>query len=194
MKGLSEIDLPVNTILVSDHGMSELIQAPETYIFLNELININDSAIRISHSRALTHFYVKNPIKVDSLYNVLKQQENNYSVLRKKDLPAHWQYQHARVGDLLMVAKPNHSIQINERAELLQNITLGNTFGVHGYDPLLVKDMRGIFYAQGPNIKVGVKIPAFQNIDVYPLVAKILNLQLPPIDGNPKTLKKVYKK
>jgi hypothetical protein len=54
--------------------------------------------------------------------------------------------------------------------------------------------MLGIFYAQGPNIRAGQKIPAVPNIDVFPLIVKILGMKLPPIDGNPETLKKVYKK
>ncbi|MBK7649587.1 MAG: hypothetical protein IPJ20_01015 [Flammeovirgaceae bacterium] len=46
----------------------------------------------------------------------------------------------------------------------------------HGYDPAEVTDMRGIFYAQGPNIKAGIVLAPFQNINVYPLVAKIFRI------------------
>lgn len=59
---------------------------------------------------------------------------------------------------------------------------------MHGYDPATERDMYGIFYAQGPNIKKGAKIAAFQNIHVYPLVAKILGLPLPVIDGKEEVL------
>ena len=54
--------------------------------------------------------------------------------------------------------------------------------------------MLGIFFAYGPNIKAGKKIPAFQNIHIYPLVAKILNLSIPPIDGDVKVLENIYVK
>jgi alkaline phosphatase D len=193
MKGVRETGLPVNTILVSDHGLSELTVAPETFIFLDELLNINDPAIRITHARALTHFYVDNTRKADSLYQVLKKQEKNYTIYRKKDLPARWHYQQPRVGDLVMVVKPYHSIARSGRTSLFQKEKPGRKFGVHGYDPAEVTDMLGIFYAQGPNIRAGSKLPAIANIDIYPLIAKILGLKLPPIDGNPETLKSVIK-
>jgi predicted AlkP superfamily pyrophosphatase or phosphodiesterase len=194
MKAVRETDLPVNTILVSDHGLSELTVAPETFIFLDELLNINDTTIRITHARALTHFYVDDQAKADSLYQVLKKQEKNYTIFRKKELPASLHYRNARVGDLVMVAKPFHSIIRAGRTALFQKEKPGRKFGVHGYDPAEVNDMLGIFYAQGPNIKAGSKIPAIPNIDIYPLIAEILGLKPPPIDGNPKTLKKIYKK
>ena len=194
MKAVRETKLPVNTILVSDHGLSELTVAPETFIFLDELIDINNKSIRITNARAITHFYVDDAARADSLYNVLKRQEKNYTIWKKKDFPKRWHYQSPRVGDLVMVAKPYHTMVRSGRAKLFADVKPGQKFGVHGYDPAETKDMLGIFYAQGPNIKAGQKIPALPNIDVYPLIVKILGLTLPLIDGNPETLKKIYKK
>ena len=47
--------------------------------------------------------------------------------------------------------------------------------GMHGYDPQL-SNMHGIFYAVGANIKRGIQIPAFENIHIYPLICRILNI------------------
>lgn len=61
--------------------------------------------------------------------------------------------------------------------------------GTHGPDPYQVPEMRGIFYAQGPDVKRGITIPAFENIDIYPLISKILRLTPPAdLDGKPDTL------
>jgi predicted AlkP superfamily pyrophosphatase or phosphodiesterase len=35
MKGIHDIDLPINVIVISDHGMEELKTHPDTYIFIN---------------------------------------------------------------------------------------------------------------------------------------------------------------
>lgn len=44
--------------------------------------------------------------------------------------------------------------------------------------------MQATFYAWGPAFKQHVKVPAFNNVDVYPLVAKILELKIEEkIDG-----------
>ena len=48
--------------------------------------------------------------------------------------------------------------------------------GTHGYDPA-VKNMHGIFYAIGPQIKSNYKIGTFENIHVYPLICELLGIK-----------------
>ena len=67
-------------------------------------------------------------------------------------------------------------------------------FGAHGFDPYTNQDMQGIFYANGPNVKKGIRLPAIHNIDIYPFMAAILGLTCPPIDGSAKTLEKALKR
>jgi alkaline phosphatase D len=43
--------------------------------------------------------------------------------------------------------------------------------------------MKAIFYAEGPDIKPGVQLPSFDNIDVFPFIAALLGLETPPVDG-----------
>ena len=54
--------------------------------------------------------------------------------------------------------------------------------------------MGAIFYAKGPNIKANTKIPAFDNIHVYPFVAAILGITPPKVDGSIKVLEGILKK
>jgi hypothetical protein len=95
---------------------------------------------------------------------------------------------------LLMEAKPGYYIREGSRERFLKSAKIGSKTGVHGYDPDGTTDVRGIFYAQGPNINSGKHLEPFQNIHVYPLVAKILGLPLPKIDGKPEVLNTLYKK
>ena len=45
--------------------------------------------------------------------------------------------------------------------------------------------MNGIFYAVGPAFKINYRVETINNIDIYPLLCKILNiLPNPLIDGN----------
>lgn len=55
--------------------------------------------------------------------------------------------------------------------------------GTHGYDNKM-KDMQAIFYAKGPNFKIGKKVKSFRNVSVYPLIASILGLKVGNIDGD----------
>lgn len=192
--GVKATRLPVNVILVSDHGMKELTVEEQTFIFVDELVDRKNKSVKLVNGGTQTHLYVDSKPRKDSLFALLKKGEKNFTVLKKEDYPAAWHYTHERVGDIMIIANEGYYIREGTRERFLSSARLGSKMGVHGYDPAVVKDMRGIFYAQGPNIKNGAKVPAFQNIHVYPLIAKILSLPLPAIDGKEEVLKGVYKK
>lgn len=189
LDGIKKIDLPINTVVVSDHGMLEMKREDRVFIYINKLINISDTSVIFANSGSQAHFYTNN---VDSLYAVLKSQEKNFKVYKQPEFPARWHYQHKRSGDILLVAEPGSYILTAAR-NFGSWIGTGY-FGEHGYDPYVVKDIQGIFYALGPNIKKSVRLKPFENIHVYPLIAKILDLKTPVIDGDVKVLENIYKK
>jgi predicted AlkP superfamily pyrophosphatase or phosphodiesterase len=188
MTQLRATKLPVNVIIASDHGMYELKQEEKTYIPFFSLVNMKDTAHVFVNGGTQMHIYTN---KVDSLYSVLTRLQKNFTVYRKKDLKPSWHYDHDRVGDLLVVADPGHYIQDQPRSFGSWSY---EAFGVHGYDPAIVKDMQGIFYASGPNIKKGSHVAAFENVHVYPLIVEILGLKSPKIDGSLDVLKGILKK
>jgi predicted AlkP superfamily pyrophosphatase or phosphodiesterase len=54
--------------------------------------------------------------------------------------------------------------------------------GNHGYDND-APEMRAIFLAAGPAFRPGVRLPEFDNVDVYPLVARLIHVAPRPNDG-----------
>jgi alkaline phosphatase D len=55
--------------------------------------------------------------------------------------------------------------------------------------------MQAIFYAAGPNVRPGVQIEPFENVNVFPFLAKILGLRSPAgLDGSEKVLDSAYRK
>lgn len=192
MNGLEKIELPVNVILVSDHGMREMEMKWETFIFLDEVIDTHSKKIEVVSSGTQTHIYTTHELQADSLYAAIKEREKNFKVLKKPDYKASWHYDHPRTGDLMLIAEPGYYFRDrgNDRFEQEGDI---KKFGVHGYDPYLVKDMWGIFYANGPNVKQGLTIPAFHNVHIYPFIAKILGVPVPDgIDGKEEVLFSIY--
>ena len=73
-----------------------------------------------------------------------------------------------------MVPYPGWSVLYGKKRKV------GN--GTHGYDNDF-KDMHAIFYAAGPAFKKGFVHPTFENVNIYPLIAKIMNLKPAPVDG-----------
>jgi predicted AlkP superfamily pyrophosphatase or phosphodiesterase len=54
--------------------------------------------------------------------------------------------------------------------------------GAHGYDPAS-PDMRAVFVAHGPAFKRGVVLPVFDNVDVYPLLTRLIGVKGEKGDG-----------
>jgi alkaline phosphatase D len=136
--------------------------------------------------------YIDDKRTLDSMFTLLKSKESHYTVYRRNEIPQHLKYKHARIGDLVMMAHPAHHIRLGDRSGFSQTLERGTHFGVHGYDPSVVSDMRGIFLAQGPQVKKGQRVGLIRNIDIYPFVARILELKIPKIDGDPKVLREIY--
>lgn len=54
--------------------------------------------------------------------------------------------------------------------------------GAHGYDPAS-PDMRAVFVAHGPAFRRGVVLPVFDNVDVYPLLTRLIGVKGDKGDG-----------
>jgi hypothetical protein len=53
--------------------------------------------------------------------------------------------------------------------------------------------MKALFVATGPDIRAGVTVAPFENVNVYPLIAKILDLPAGQIDGDVNVLQIILK-
>jgi predicted AlkP superfamily pyrophosphatase or phosphodiesterase len=183
-RGLEELPFPVNMIVVSDHGMEALDEAKKEY--LDDYTDL--SGITLGDLGPQVLIYAPEKKKREKIYADLKTKGKHFRVYRRQELPAKWHYSaSARVGDLVVVASAPYSIGIRDPRFKIPK-------GSHGYDPDEAKSMHGIFYAQGPQIKEGVTLEPFRNVDIYPFILKILGLPIPQkIDGNPGTLRKILK-
>jgi predicted AlkP superfamily pyrophosphatase or phosphodiesterase len=193
MEGVAKSKLPVNVILVSDHGMSQMIEDSDTYIFMDELIQPGHPTVKAANGGTQMHVYTQSAQARDSVYNLLNKKDQDFMVIKREAFPPRWHYDNDRSGDLLVLARPGKYIVAGSREKMHAKMKSGASFGVHGYDPAEVKDMYGIFYANGPNIRPASNVPAFENIHIYPFIAEILQLKVPKIDGKLSVLKPILK-
>ncbi len=75
---------------------------------------------------------------------------------------------------------------------LLGWIGSSNNKGGHGYD-WKWKDMHSIFYAEGPAFKRGFETDTLYNVDVYNIIARILNLVPAKNDGDPERISPLFR-
>ena len=180
---VDSLHLPVNFVFVADHGMATVDTAHPIAPPV-----IDTSKFTTAFGGTMIHLYAKDRSAVSATYEALKKSADGYDVLLPDETPARWHYTsaddlHHRIGDILLVA--HHPRVFHDRGRMLA--------GEHGYDNYL-PDMGATFYAWGPAFKKGVTIPAFENVNVYPLIAHILGLRISePIDGSLKVLQGTLK-
>ena len=107
-----------------------------------------------------------------------------YACWRRHELPARWHYgRHPRVPPIVCQMDPGWDAL--PRAWIAHRPP--GTRGSHGFDPA-APQMRAIFVASGPSFRHGAVLPAFDNVDVYPLLARLLGIAPAPHDGKADTL------
>jgi predicted AlkP superfamily pyrophosphatase or phosphodiesterase len=193
-EGLESFDLPIHVVLVSDHGMMEVKQ--DNLILLEDLTEGIKG--RVVNNGALAHLHLGNPKEKEQVIQVLLSRNPNISIddlsttENYSDLTAFPQ----RKGDLLILPKEGYYLtDVKGKVRYQSNSARFQTqvFGEHGFTPRY-ENMRGIFYAKGPQIKVGLEIEPFQNIHIYPLMCRILNLPFPTnLDGKAAVLEPILK-
>ncbi len=111
----------------------------------------------------------------------------HYECWRKSEIPSRLHYgQHPRVPPLVC--------QMDEGWNALPRTTVqkrgaegAHDRGAHGYDPDSPA-MGAVFIAHGPAFRSGVVMAPFDNVDVYPLLVRLLDIPPQPNDGDPATL------
>ena len=76
------------------------------------------------------------------------------------------------IPEIILIADPGWSLITNKDINRYADMSSG---GNHGYDNHYL-DMHGIFYAIGPDFKSGYTCGTINNIDIYPLLAKLLRI------------------
>lgn len=189
IKGVAAIDLPINIIIVSDHGMASV----KTTNFLPIEDIENDDLYTTIDNGAIVNLHPKKGVEVATIIEYLKPKENNFKVYKTENTPG-FEYtpKNKDWGSVQII--PNLGYYFSTTAGIEARMKAPNpAFGVHGYNTDF-KDMHGIFYASGPAFKNGYVTKSFKNIHIYPLMCEILGLKIPnDIDGDLNETKNVLK-
>lgn len=123
----------------------------------------------------------------DTVYNSLKDVENMY-IWKSGELPGRLNFGHnPRALDLVVMADSTWNIGWGEPRERFYS------GGGHGWDNAK-KDMHTIFYAMGPAFKTNHLHTPVETVDLYPLIAHIMNLRPADVDGKLERVEGMLKK
>ncbi|HSZ19387.1 MAG TPA: ectonucleotide pyrophosphatase/phosphodiesterase [Candidatus Acidoferrum sp.] len=182
--GIAALGLPVDLIVVADHGM-ETLQGG--WLILDKWADLS----QFETSGPL--LYAKSEADAEKAYRALLGGSDKFKVYRRAQVPADLHFNsNAREGDPVVVPTGPYNIVAHDPNS--NGGTRTPPRGGHGYDPRQMPSMKAIFFAAGSDIRPGVTVTAFENINVYPLIAAILGLQTGPIDGKLGVLQGILKK
>ena len=181
-RGLAATHLPVDLVVVSDHGM---IKQDAQWITL-------DADADLSKFVTVGSFlYAPSEADAQAAYDQLKSADARFMVYRRKNVPAALEFNaNPREGDPVVVPRGPYAIRAHAPADGKDDPP---HIGAHGFDPREIPEMKAIFYAEGPDIQAGVKLRVFENVNVYPLLVHILELDPPQVDGSLSVLSPALK-
>lgn len=187
--GVKKTGLPVNIVIVSDHGMHEI----KTEKFIPGEVIENDELYRTVHNGAIAHLYLNENKTEKEALDYLKPKEKNWKVYRTPETPGFdFPPKNKNWGDLQIIPDRGWYFKRQRTIGFLESkgVKVG---GEHGLDPN-IKELNGIFYANGPAFKNGLIVPPVKNIHIYPMICEILNLEVPEeVDGRMEVLKNILK-
>jgi predicted AlkP superfamily pyrophosphatase or phosphodiesterase len=188
MSGIERLKLRVDLFLVSDHGMT----ATRDGALDLDRYGLDPNALLRSTGQSL---YAKSEADAQKLYDDLRDKSDKFVVYRRIQVPAHLHFDsNPREGDPVVVASGPFVIRVGGTTQTPNRTQVGS----HGYDPASIPEMKAIFCAAGPDIRPRTRLASFENVDLYPVIAKILglditHLQSGPIDGKLSVLQSMLR-
>lgn len=170
---LAGLGQPVNYIIVSDHGMTEISKTRT--IYLDKIIGRDKYRLVESGNYAGIEPLPGHDALVKFAFLRTHQHMRCWEA---RQIPARFKYgKNPRVPSILCLPKVGWTV--------FQDIPewFAGFGGGHGYDNHH-PEMAAFFIASGPAIVGRGKIPKFSNVDIYSLVAHIAHISPLPSDGN----------
>jgi alkaline phosphatase D len=171
---LDATGLPIDLVVVSDHGMAKTDGRWMTLDQYADLSGFMADGLLL---------YGKTEEDRARVYNQLKKATSEFVAFRLKDVPAELNANsNPRMGDPVVVATGPYPIRA--RCPEAGQADRPPSIGMHGFDPNRVAEMKASFFAAGPDILKGKTVAPFENVNLYPWLAHLLGLSPPKTDGS----------
>jgi predicted AlkP superfamily pyrophosphatase or phosphodiesterase len=172
--GVAELKLPVNIVVLADHGM---VKVDGEWTDLDKYF---DRSLIVTPVESF--LYPKTEADAARIFAALDGKSDKFKVYRNGKVPGELHFDgNAREGDPIVMPTGPYLLRVSAPETSATSMAMkfyGPPVGMHGYDPAKMPEMKAIFFAAGPDIRAGVKVASFENVDVYPLVARILRLDI----------------
>jgi predicted AlkP superfamily pyrophosphatase or phosphodiesterase len=186
LQGLAarRIEDQVNIVVVSDHGMAacsrQRLIMLDDYVDPSNVIVVDTSPVLAAKAKDGNHAALVAKLKLVP----------HLTVYTPDTVPQRLHYTgNPRITPVIAVADVGWKITSHDYVAQHPDNKYG---GDHGYDNA-APEMRAIFVAAGPAFKPHRSLPGFPNVDVYPLLAYLLNVAPARNDGDMRVFKPVLR-
>ena len=189
-QGLRDRGIDANIVIVSDHGMISV--SPNRTTYISNVLGKEGIAPDVKTDPRYDLIYygsvaMLNPMPGHEaeLDKLTRTHFDHMQCWHKSDIPARFKFgKNRRVPEIICLGEPGWQVG--------GLTSIGSDVGNHGYDPA-IPEMRAIFIANGPDIKPGVHLDTFDNVDVYDVEMALLHLKPEPNDGTIAPIKPALK-
>jgi predicted AlkP superfamily pyrophosphatase or phosphodiesterase len=173
LAGLKARDISTNIVIVSDHGMAGL--SKDRRLFIDDIVAKGSYTTLDLGPIGTIYPVTGHEAEVEK---ALLARRAHMQCWKRQDIPARFHYGHnPRVAPLFCLPDPGWEVTTHDFQPKTPNL------GDHGYDNF-APEMRATFIASGPAFRHGVKLKTFDNVDVYPLLARLLSVKPEANDGD----------
>jgi predicted AlkP superfamily pyrophosphatase or phosphodiesterase len=161
-------------VIVADHGMAAT--SPDRVTYLDDLVD--PAAIDVVYAGPVVYLdpTLGHEAEVEA---ALVRSLDHGECWRRAEIPARFVLgSNPRVSSIVCLAETGWLFATRAR-------TVRSPGGAHGYDNQ-APEMRALFIAHGPGIARGVTLTEMDSVDVQPLLARLLGLEVPAGDGRPE--------
>lgn len=165
----------VTVIIVSDHGMARVER--NRRIWLADYVKRGEA--KIVGKGALTLVWPKGEKETELILGRVRKTPGEFKVFRKDKMPEAFHYSiHPRISPLVFLANLGWYLDPGFIPSIKPKV-----FGLHGYDNSLL-EMQAVFLALGPRFPKNKRVGEVVNVDIYALLAELLEIKPAVNDGN----------
>ncbi len=163
-------------VVVSDHGMTAI--ATERALYVDEVLDLD--LVWIQSWGAWSNIWPRDEAHTDAILRGLRYLPHA-TCARREDLPEHLHFSSGeRVAPLHCIADLGYTLTSSDWSDSIPDALTG---GTHGYDSAET-DMHGILLARGPHIQAGSRLAPVENVNVYSLLARLIEVEPAANDGS----------
>ena len=175
LRGIEDLENAENVgvVVVSDHGMLPYLPDAPRFV-VDEVIDM--TGVRTAVGGPVLYLHLDDPARAPAIRDAVNAAWEHGRAWLPDETPAIWGVNNnPRFGEVILVAEPGYAVVPAALAE--SHLPLGS----HGWAPE-AQAMHGIFYAMGPGLPSGQRLPATRSTSVYPLLVRWLGLAGPGDD------------